>query len=356
MKNIALIAFLFLSLSSFSKELRANYEIISDTKDVNIPKGKYIIQGTVYDYYTKEILNDVTIISGSKSMKNQLDGSFKIKNSIKITYLNFGKTFFRDTYLEDYKFLSQHRIKIKIFLIQEQEEQHFEVKKPVIYCYSDKDLSFYLYLKPRGELVFSYPKLIEHVSFPENKMGDKFHSWNMTLKNNVMSEVYSGNTYPYLFWESVQNDIKFFFYRYGTDGAASVKNLPIPKAFPGEIVAKNDLLNFFDTTLTNLGLNSTEKTDFITFWLPQMQKKDLYLIQFLQDEECEQFATYQIEPKPTKVNRIYMLFSGLENNSNLQTRSQNLKKMERNGFYIVDWGGVEVPIKEDLKPKMEHNE
>jgi hypothetical protein len=346
-KLIYLISFLFsfnLSAKEIKPELK-NYEIISDELSKFISKNKYVVEGTVYDFYSKEILSDVDIVAGSKRLKSNKKGVFKIKTNIRNKHLVFSKLNYKETYFEDYEFKGKHHIHVKIYLIHSQyiEEQQFQVKKPVIYFYSYQEQEINFNFTPHGKLIFSYPKAELQNELSANtsdlNIAENTYSWKLSLKDNQIINLADQKKYPYLFWESEQKNVQF----------KATKNLPSKGdlsgvfTYDGEFVESKNILSFLDSTLTKLGFNATEKTDFITFWAPQMQEKSYYFIQFLQDEGCEQFASYDISPKPNKVNRFYLLYTGVEQiNPKIKTKKQNLNPLTRKNFYLVDWGGIEL--------------
>jgi hypothetical protein len=346
-KLIYLISFLFsfnLSAKEVKPELK-NYEIISDKTSKFISKNKFVVEGTVYDFYTKEILADVDIFDGDKTKKSSKNGTFKIKTNIKNTHLVFSKLAYKPSYFEDYEFLGKHHIRVKIFLINSQqiEEQQFQVKKPVIYFYSFQEQEINFNFTPHGKLIFSYPKAELESELSANRtdlnVSENTYSWKVSYKNNQLTNLADQKKYPYLFWESEQNNVQFK----ATINPPSKRDFPAVFTYDGEFVSSKNILSFLDSTLTKLGFNATEKTDFITFWAPQMQDKPYYFIQFLQDDACNQFASYEITPKPDKVNRFYMLFAGLEQiNPQIKTKKQNLNPLSRKNFYLVDWGGIEL--------------
>jgi hypothetical protein len=211
---------------------------------------------------------------------------------------------------------------MKIFLLDENHYNEPDVaEKPVIYCYSEKPIHFDLKLNTVGQLAFAYPPLNAH------------RTWNMHLENNALTDTQSHQKYPYLFWESEQDNVHF-------KAKNSHQNSNELNAF---IVSKSTIVKFLDSTLTAVGFNSQEKTDFITYWGPRMQASNFYLIQFLQNNACETISTYEINPTPAHLNRFYMLFMESEtNNFPYITTPQQLKPFKRNGFYMVDWGGIEL--------------
>ena len=47
------------------------------------------------------------------------------------------------------------------------------------------------------------------------------------------------------------------------------------------IIDRTDLLNFLETSLTAIGLNTKETADFITFWGPQMLRNEKNYVHFM---------------------------------------------------------------------------
>lgn len=331
MKNFALFLIIFHSINAFSEiniPYNLSYEIVSDKYDAKIPNGKYLIEGTIYDYkYNENQLRDklskVIVSAGEKTMRSDSKGYFRMTNQLQDSVLKFVLMDYKTSYFESYSLKNKHRIKLRIFMKSQIDESEFMIKKPVIYCYSDEKISFDFQLIPEGELTFAYPTLNDN------------RSWSMKLENNVLSNEISKQSYPYLFWESKQQNVGF-----------EIDNInQNKKEIFGAIIAKENIVSFLDSTLTTLGFNFKEKTDFITFWAPQMQKENYYLIQFAQNRQCDQFAHYKITPTPNHLNRIYMLFNG-KNQPDFPFKiiPQQLKPMERKGFYFVDWGGTEVNL------------
>ena len=271
---------------SFGKEVepfRPYFEVLSVKKDRKISRSKCLIEGQFYDYRTGQAIGDVTVERDGDQILLP-DGSFAIlmklsKPSLKMYKLNYNTLEF-----DKFELKGGHRIKLRFYLENKADEQpRFEVKKPVIYAYSAKDLDFSLTVKPKGDLSFVYP--------PMEASG----KWKMQLKDNQLYDLNSGLAYPYLFWESRQYNVKF---REISPNAYSgdVKNFD--NAYEGCLVSRSDLAAFLDSSLTEIGFDAREKTDFMTFWAPQMLKYNYCLIQFLFNGECNSFATYDIHPQP----------------------------------------------------------
>mgnify|MGYP006147495675 CR=1 FL=1 len=113
----------------------------------------------------------------------------------------------------------------------------------------------------------------------------------------------------------------------------------------GQIISKNEIVDFLDSTLSSLNLNPQEKTDFITYWGPRLVQKEYCLLQFLTQNDCAKFAEYEISPSPNHFNRLYLMFSNFESYpTNFKVKNQELTPFKRDGFNILEWGGVENAI------------
>lgn len=325
MKQLA--AFLFIAVvnplfAGIEIPFKPFFEVLSDSADPKVSSGKCLIEGEIVDFYSGEKLSGVTIVRTQGAIRLQ-SADFSILMKLSKPAFTLKKKGYVDLVFDQFGLKGGHRLKVRFYMQQEGQEHHFEVKKPVIYCYSEKDLEFDLGIRPRGKLSFSYPELTP---------GEK---WEMQLRSGQLSDRKTGLAYPYLFWESLQENVS---YKKTGNGA-----------YAGDIVSREQLLSYLERSLTAAGFNERERTDFITFWGPQMNKHPFCLVQFLHDDECGQFADYEISPKPDHLNRFYMLFSGFETYPGfIKTEIQQMQSLVREGFYLVDWGGIELPFAEDL--------
>ncbi len=180
-----------------------------------------------------------------------------------------------------------------------------ECGKPVIYLYPEKTAKVSVKLTPRGG--FTYTE-------PEYKDG-----WSVVAHpNGQLVETVSGKTYPYLFWE----------------GRGGIYEQP-KKGFS---VRREDVSSFLDTSLTALGLQGKEITDFKEFWLPRMQNAPYYFVTFIGTKGMDEIAPLEVTPKPDTVIRVLMDFSPLA--APVKVEPVKLGKIPRKGFTVIEWGGV----------------
>ena len=193
------------------------------------------------------------------------------------------------------------------------ETMMIEVDKPVIYLQSPVKLDFSIRVKPTNDFTFTYPVYTGE--------------WKGTLHPTGQLEM-NGQTYPYLFWDAKQE-------------------FSLQNHSNGYRVPKEEVIPFLEEQLTNAGLTSTEKTDFITYWGPRLMHYKSVFIQFYLQEDCNQFASLECDPKPTAINRIYIGFS--EWNDKLESymrppdsNRDKLPAFKRAGFNVLEWGGFEL--------------
>ena len=181
------------------------------------------------------------------------------------------------------------------------------VCKPVIYLYPEKETKVNVQVNPVGEFNFTYPVY-------EN-------GWDVTA-NATGQIIHKGTAYHYLFWDAIQsiNPIEVF-----TD--------------QGFVVDGINTLSFLEEKLTIFGFTSQEKADFITYWGPILSKEKKNRVQFVVNEDCDQFATLKITPTPQNVYRFYILSSPIESQIELQLIPQVITPMNRKGFTVLEWGG-----------------
>lgn len=201
------------------------------------------------------------------------------------------------------------KFNLGVTIALEDYNEPIRAKKPVIYAYTEDTVKTQLTFDFNGALTFVYPKYDDKwdvTLFPSGTIQD-----NKTYKN-----------YPYLFWEG--------------DFNLSM----ISSSDQGFIVRKDEMISFLEENLSFIGLNEKESTDFITFWAPQLTD-DRYIVKFLQQEQCDQIATYQCSVNPDTFLRLYVTFEPILGSPDIH--EQDLLSVKRKGFTLVEWGGMILP-------------
>jgi len=327
MKNLFLlsvaICYSQLLIAGDISVLNQNYIIVSDEFSSEVPVGKCLVVGTIqettFDYMTAS-REQVPLAGGlvstldrKKTATSDTDGKFKLLLDSKDTSLFFFKKSFEEIVIWKYIFKSQHKVTINF--LPGINSAMMTVDKPVIYLYSDSELKTEIQFTCKGALTFTYPEY-----------NDK---WEITVNQNKITEIKSGKTYPYLFWEAETNELEF-----------EIEN----QTMNGFLIKTDSVVVFLENSLATLGLNSTEQTDFITFWAPRIISKPYALVQFFIDDLYqEKISEMTITPTPDAIRRVFMMFTPLESEEiNLTVLPQKLNSFERKGFTVVEWGGSEI--------------
>jgi hypothetical protein len=183
-----------------------------------------------------------------------------------------------------------------------------ECGKPVIYLYPEKEMEVSVKVSPQGGFSITEP---EH---GEN-------GWKVVAKpNGELTEIKTGNSYPYLFWE----------------GQGGIYEHPKK----GWGIKKENADEFIKEKLSEFGFNQNEIKDFLEFWSPLLQKGDKpYLfISFWGNKYMDYLAPLEIHPKPDSVLRILMDYK--ETDVLYNGEAPKIKKFERKGFTVTEWGGT----------------
>lgn len=287
------------------RELKKLFKKYSSENSTNKETDVFKISGTVYDCEKLE-LSGVYIknLNSKAETQTDIDGKFsievKINDILEISFLQF----------------KSQKIKIENkenLIVNLKAEQQIILEKPVIYLYPTEKKAIDIKLDLKGELLTTFPKY------------DK--SWEVIAEpNGQIFDKKTNRYYSSLFWDGTI-DFPSAHYKYDD----------------GFIVSKDNLTEFLIKKLDHIGLNNQETNDFIQYWLPILERNKYNFIHFLVNEECNEIATLNVNPKPETSIRIYMEFYGLENRTII--KEQQLPKTERKGFTLVEWGGADVSSK-----------
>lgn len=308
----------FLGLSK-GKESLPSYWIIKDSISAKIHPDSVKLVFRVEDGYGQLMLDQHSVI-----VQVKIDGKtkkFTITNKKTTFKLSLPKrkhklTFYINANFEEIRlereFTGKHYYEIGLnFQGSANSGRQIMVEKPVIYLYSEKQESFQLKIKTAAELKFTYPVY-------DNE-------WKGSASPNGTIQI-DGSDYPYLFW----------------DASLPSENLN-PNWHHSDQVEGSNSVAYLENQLTHLGFNEKEKADFITYWGPRMQQMKVVQILWMQDEKINPIASLEITPS-FKQNRIYMIFR--ETNAfieqTLELKTPALKRINRSGNYLVEWGGIEI--------------
>lgn len=132
---------------------------------------------------------------------------------------------------------------------------------------------------------------------------------------------YKGKPYDSLFWDG---------YGYGA----------YPDINSGTIVKTSKVAQAVKQQLASQGLNSREIGDFMAYWQPKFAaiSKPYTRLTWFNTAQMNALAPLQVSPRPQSMLRVFLDFEGLDKPYNLA--AQHLSATARNGFTLVEWGGL----------------
>ncbi|QXE18512.1 leucine-rich repeat domain-containing protein [Clostridium sp. 001] len=176
-------------------------------------------------------------------------------------------------------------------------------KKPNIYLYPEKTEELSVNVTPKGKIIKSIPKYNA--------------GWKITVDPSGKID----NTYDFLFYEASLN------YKFTLN--------------KGWIINEGNFNEEMNNILTSIGLNSKEKVDFIEYWSKELKwKSSRYAAYYLDPKEINEAIKLNLSKKPDSILRAYFYFVPLNNNENLDIKKPKINKFKRNGFTVVEWGGI----------------
>lgn len=181
-------------------------------------------------------------------------------------------------------------------------------EKPIIYLYPEEETNIEVKLGKKENITCSYPKY---------KNGWKV----VASPNGDLKYIENGKNLYALYYE-----------------AKTEKENKVEKE--GFVVKGEDSAKFLEEKLEILGLNERESEEFIVYWLPKLEANKYNYIRFLNKEEIDENMPLEIEPKPDTQIRILMTFKGL--NKEIKVEEQQLTRVERKGYTVIEWGGSEI--------------
>ena len=108
----------------------------------------------------------------------------------------------------------------------------------------------------------------------------------------------------------------------------------------GFVIRGEDTSTFLDEKLEILGLNYKEREEFIIYWLPKLEKNKYNYIRFKTMDEINSIMKLDIDPEPDTLIRVLMEYKPL--NRKITIKEQELERVNRSGYTVVEWGGVEL--------------
>lgn len=314
MKQFLLILFVFIAANGKASEsyIMMPYELIYDSLDESLPKNQVVY---LFDLSTLDpLLRDAELIYSIDNGQN-LQYDFSQGDTLKVVTTpgtHYFQLYAGDKYMEvafeTHKIEERHR---RLYRIHFTRTYKMDVmRKPVIYLYPQETTEISVKVNPAGTFTFTYPPIEKGWNFTCDPDG--------TIKDGK-------DEFRYLFWESEQ------------DISAELIDRKSGIILPG-----SEAVRYLENQLQQFGLNSVERTDFISYWGPILQTKSNLYIYLLFNEVCDAFASLEIAPKPTQIQRFYVIWAAVPDDYNPSLEPQEVPKMQRDGFTVLEWGGAEV--------------
>ncbi|MBP9811737.1 hypothetical protein KBC86_00020 [Candidatus Gracilibacteria bacterium] len=190
--------------------------------------------------------------------------------------------------------------------------QRAQPMKPLILLYPEKEQDIQVELEYTPGFSATFPE------YDTSKKG-----WSVTASpdGTLLDHTTGQETYG-LFWE----------------GNLTHANYNTSK---GWVIKGGELREFLYEKLSEIGLNTKEKSDFIMFWYPKLQEYPYVQITFT-GEDYNQSAPLKITPKPDSLLRVFMVAKPLAAPKKIEP--QTLERFQRKGFSVVEWGGTIVGV------------
>ena len=178
------------------------------------------------------------------------------------------------------------------------------IAKPILYLYPKKTTNVTVTFEHPELLETTYPKFRNKWSVKANKNGDLYD--------------YNDKYYYGLYWDEKKvHDVDFS---------------------TGFYVEDDDAIDFLEEKLEYIGLSDRERNEFITYWLPILEKNKKSLVYFELTNERESYNKINISPKPDTLLRVVIHIKKV--NKKTEIKKEVLTHTARRGFVAVEWGGT----------------
>lgn len=178
--------------------------------------------------------------------------------------------------------------------------------KPAIYVYPESRQLVRVKVEPEGYFTYLDPAM-------------QNGQWTVDVETDGTFESH-GKQYTYLYYES----------------ALRKSEVPVPAR--GFVVPFGGLKSLFETILPTLGLNNSEKNDFIEYWTNTLPFFPYYFVGFLERADIDRLEKLSIDPHPDSIVRVRFYFKPLSSYASVNLPILN--KQTRSGYLVVEWGGI----------------
>ena len=180
------------------------------------------------------------------------------------------------------------------------------VRKPIIYFYPEEEMDLSVTFVNEEMLTTTYPKYDG--------------GWNIHLKEDGTFTVPgSDREYYGLYYESVPNYECTF--------------------ETGFYVTGENAASFLEEKMDYMGFNNRETDEFIMYWLPILERNEQSLVYFEETEERNEESPLIFSTAPDTLIRTCIHIKKV--NAPIDMVPQELTHVERTGFTVTEWGGLE---------------
>lgn len=178
--------------------------------------------------------------------------------------------------------------------------------KPIIYFYPEQEMDLDVQYINENNLITTYPKYDNGWSIHLNEDG--------TFTTNDSSREY----YALYFDEHGNYTCNFD---------------------EGFYVTKENAISFLEEKMDFIGYTNREVDEFIMYWLPILEKNGQSLVYFEQTEQRNEECPLKLSTTPDTLIRTIIHIKKVDEKVNIP--EQQLKRYDRSGFVVTEWGGVE---------------
>jgi hypothetical protein len=175
-----------------------------------------------------------------------------------------------------------------------------------------------VYLYPKSQ-TFVNVKVESHLPLTYTLPLYPSGGWGVLADQNGLIN-YKNTFYDYLYYET------------------KIPDGEVPKPQEGFVVKKGELKELFADILPKLGLNGKEERQFSEYWLDVLPESPYYFVGVVPQVDLNQLAQLAITPNPNTIIRVTLYFEAL--NSETNAKEPTILTPQRNGFTVVEWGGI----------------
>ena len=109
--------------------------------------------------------------------------------------------------------------------------------------------------------------------------------------------------------------------------------------------SSEEVCDRLDEILMKKGLNIIERQDFITYWMPQLTSKKFATLSFMNIEDYSAIASLDINPKPDKMIRVFMLFKPIDDYEETLLKEDDKIEESREDIQqklVIEWGALNL--------------